>query len=80
MSKECARSFDDLKDAADYLKSELRRGDLVLSGGWQGRHTERVMLAQSGDIACWLERCSKIMPCEMCPELKLVPSPARARD
>ena len=78
MTKDSVHPFDDIKDAAAFLKSELRSGDLILSKGWQGRHIERISLSQLGDIACWMERCSKMMPCEMCPELKLVPFPPRA--
>jgi len=69
--------YRDLREAADFLKSELRSGDLVLTHGWQGRHIERAVLAQLGDLACWKERCQKVLPCERCPELKLVPFPAR---
>jgi UDP-N-acetylmuramoyl-tripeptide--D-alanyl-D-alanine ligase len=75
MSEASVHKFDDLKDAAKFLKSELREGDLVLSKGWQGRHIERATLAHFGDIACWMERCPLILPCDLCPELKLVPFP-----
>jgi UDP-N-acetylmuramoyl-tripeptide--D-alanyl-D-alanine ligase len=78
MAKASVHAYDDIRDAATFLKSELRSGDLVLSKGWQGRHMERISLSQIGDIACWMERCPKIVPCEMCPELKLVPFPPRA--
>ncbi len=77
MAKESVHAFEDIKDAADFLKSELRPGDLVLSKGWQSRHLERITLSQLGDIACWMERCRKLMPCEMCSELKLIPFPPR---
>lgn len=70
MAEAAVRSYEDLREAAGFLKSELRQGDLVLSSGWQGRHVERVVLSQIGDIACWVERCRIIRPCEMCGELK----------
>ena len=75
MTKDSVRTFSDLKEAAKFMKSELRSGDLVLSKGWQGRHIERTSLAQIGDVACWMERCPLILPCDLCPELKLVPFP-----
>jgi UDP-N-acetylmuramoyl-tripeptide--D-alanyl-D-alanine ligase len=78
MTKASVHAYDDIKDAAAFLKSELRFGDLVLSKGWQGRHIERICLSQLGNIACWKERCPKMVPCEMCPELKLVPFPQRS--
>lgn len=77
MLKASVHTYEELVEASEFLKSELRSGDLVLSSGWQGRHIERVSLAQFGDIACWMERCPKVIPCEMCPELKLVPFPQR---
>ncbi|HEX5229084.1 MAG TPA: Mur ligase family protein [Bryobacteraceae bacterium] len=75
MAEASALAYRDLREAADFLRSELRPGDLVLSSGWQGRHIERVSLSQVGEISCWVQRCPKIAPCEMCPELKLVPFP-----
>ena len=72
MRADSAFAFKTLPEAAAFLKSELRAGDLVLVQGWMGRHVERVILAQLGSISCWLERCSKMMLCEDCPELKLV--------
>ena len=77
MLKASVHTYEELVEASEFLKSELRSGDLVLSSGWQGRHIERVSLAQFGDIACWMERCPKVIPCEMCPDLKLVPFPQR---
>jgi UDP-N-acetylmuramoyl-tripeptide--D-alanyl-D-alanine ligase len=77
MTEASARSYRDLKEATAFLKSELRPGDLVLTHGWQGRHIERLILSQLGDIGCWIDRCPKVLACEMCPELKLVPFPAR---
>ena len=77
MTEASVRSYRDLQEAAAFLKSELRPGDLVLTHGWQGRHIERLILSQLGDIGCWIPRCPKVVPCEMCTELKLVPFPAR---
>jgi len=70
-----ARAFRYLPEAFEFLKAELRAGDLVLTAGWDGRHIERVILAQLGEISCWIERCQKKLPCEHCPELKLVSGP-----
>ncbi len=77
MAEASVHCYRDLREAADFLKSELRPGDLVLTHGWQGRHIERAVLAQLGELACWKERCQKVLPCDRCPELKLVPFPAR---
>jgi len=67
-----AVAFKTLPEGAEFIKAELRAGDLVLVHGWSGRHIERVILAQLGSISCWLEQCNKIMRCEDCSELKLV--------
>jgi UDP-N-acetylmuramoyl-tripeptide--D-alanyl-D-alanine ligase len=75
MGEETVSAYEDFRAAADFLKSELRAGDLVLSSGWAGRHLERVFLSQVGNIGCWIERCSIVRPCEMCSKLKLVPFP-----
>jgi UDP-N-acetylmuramoyl-tripeptide--D-alanyl-D-alanine ligase len=75
MHRDAARAFKTLPEAANFLKSELRAGDLVLLQGWIARHLERVILAQLGTISCWKERCMKRIQCEACPELKLVPFP-----
>jgi len=79
MAPGSARAFKRLPAAFEFLKAELRAGDVILTEGWQGRHIERVILAQFGEIACWLERCPKIGPCDHCPELKLVAFPAVSR-
>jgi UDP-N-acetylmuramoyl-tripeptide--D-alanyl-D-alanine ligase len=67
-----AFAFEDLREAASFLRSELRGGDLVLLHGYMGHHIERLILAQQGSIRCWLERCHKEMLCERCPELGFV--------
>ena len=73
MAPGSARAFKYLPEAFEFLKAELRDGDVVLTAGWDGRHIERVILAQLGEISCWIERCPKRLPCEHCPELKLAP-------
>ena len=75
MHRGSALAFKTLPDAANFLKSELRAGDLVLLHGWVERHLERAILAQLGSLSCWLERCPKFMQCERCPELKLIRLP-----
>ncbi len=79
MAPGSARAFKRLPAAFEFLKAELRAGDVVLTEGWQSRHIERVILAQVGQIACWMERCPKLIPCDYCPELKLVAFPAISR-
>jgi UDP-N-acetylmuramoyl-tripeptide--D-alanyl-D-alanine ligase len=73
LDTESARSFQNLREAAAFLQQELRPGDLVLVHGWTAHQIERVILAQLGTISCWIERCTKFIDCDQCPELKLIP-------
>jgi SAM-dependent methyltransferase len=68
-----AVAFKTLQQAAAFLRTELRDGDLAFIKGWSGRHMERLSIAQSGNIACWLSKCSKRIACSSCPDLKFTP-------
>lgn len=69
MKPGCALSFADLFEAANYLKLELRGGDLVLLKGRTTDHLSRLFLAQFGAISCWKTQCSKRIMCDYCAEL-----------
>lgn len=56
-------------EAAEYLKRELRSGDLVLFKGRTTDHLARVFFAQFASVACWKPRCPKTMLCDECWEL-----------
>ena len=60
----------DLYEAAKYLKSELREGDLVLLRGRGTEHLSRIFFAQFGEIGCWETHCSKTIVCDHCNELR----------
>jgi UDP-N-acetylmuramoyl-tripeptide--D-alanyl-D-alanine ligase len=62
-------AFASLRDAAEFLRRELRQGDLVLLKGRATDHTGRLFFAQLGDVACWKEYCKKTMLCDTCWEL-----------
>jgi UDP-N-acetylmuramoyl-tripeptide--D-alanyl-D-alanine ligase len=55
--------------AAMFLRSFLRAGDLVLLRGQPGDHLARVYFAQTGDVRCWIDRCMKRITCDRCSEL-----------
>lgn len=76
MAPGSAHAFKRLPAAFEFLKAELRAGDVVLTKAWEGRHIERIILAQFGEISCWIERCPLKLACDYCPELKLVAFPA----
>jgi UDP-N-acetylmuramoyl-tripeptide--D-alanyl-D-alanine ligase len=67
---EFARNFVDLYRAADYLKSELRGGDLVLLRGRATDHLSRIFFAQFGTIGCWKTKCKKRILCDHCEKLE----------
>jgi UDP-N-acetylmuramoyl-tripeptide--D-alanyl-D-alanine ligase len=70
MKPECVLGFTDLYRAAEYLKSELRSGDLVLLKGRTTDHLSRVFFAQFGSIGCWKNKCSETINCDFCEELR----------
>jgi UDP-N-acetylmuramyl pentapeptide synthase len=75
MAPENAHAFVSVRDAAEFLRSVLRSGDLVLV---KGRYLGRVAFAQFGEIACWVEGCAKNVECDNCSELQLQKWPQNA--
>ncbi len=80
MPAERVRAFEDLQKAAEYLRTELRRGDLVLLKGRTTDHLSRVFFAQFGAIGCWKARCGKTIVCDFCDELGAPVSAASSGD
>lgn len=71
------RVFGHVYDAAKYINSIARTGDLILlKGTTRQDHLQRIILARSGAIACWRDDCGRVGFCEACPE-KSHPSGAR---
>jgi UDP-N-acetylmuramoyl-tripeptide--D-alanyl-D-alanine ligase len=70
MKPECARSFAGPREAALYLKAELRKGDLALLKGRSSDHLSRVFFAQFGEIGCWKEKCTRRYLCDLCEDLQ----------
>lgn len=64
------RQYEMARDAAEYLKSELRAGDLVLLKGRSCDHLERILHAQLGAIGCWKVKCRIRTLCDACKELR----------
>jgi UDP-N-acetylmuramoyl-tripeptide--D-alanyl-D-alanine ligase len=62
-------AFDTLQGAADFLKDELRAGDLMLLKGRVSDHVARLFFHQFGTVECWKKTCSKTMLCDECWEL-----------
>ena len=70
-----AIAFNSLPDAADWLRSQIRQGDLVLIRARGQFHMERLYFAQLGTLNCWMDRCSYVLGCDTCPHLGLVMDP-----
>ena len=72
MDPDRARAFYDLESATEYLRSELREGDLVLLRGLLHDHMSRAYLGMLGEVNCWVATCPKKIACDVCPELKAI--------
>jgi len=64
------QGFSSIRDAATYLQTELRRGDLVLlKGSHKADHLVRLILNRSHPIQCWKDKCDVVDFCDKCPKL-----------
>jgi aminoacyl-tRNA hydrolase len=62
------RTFSHVHDAAEYINSITRDGDLVLlKGSNKQDHLLRIILARSEPIACWRDDCARDSFCNECP-------------
>jgi UDP-N-acetylmuramoyl-tripeptide--D-alanyl-D-alanine ligase len=73
MLPENVHSFSSIRAAAEFLRRELRSGDLMLLKGRTTDHAARIFLAQLGPVGCWKEYCAKRMLCDICWELEITP-------
>lgn len=74
MKPDSVRAFPELKETADFLKSELRAGDLVLLRGKTEEHLTRLYYSQIGPVSCWKPVCGRLYLCDDCTQL----SPAKS--
>lgn len=73
----CFYRFEELSEAADFLRTFLQAGDLALLRGRTTDHMGRLYYAQTGQVSCWIKYCPKREICERCPKLYLAPMLAR---
>jgi len=76
MRPDQVHSFATLREAAGFVKQELRSGDLALLRGRGTDHVPRLFFAQLGTVTCWREDCRKRMLCDVCWELGFQPDAA----
>lgn len=73
-----AHHFMRFEDAAEFLRHELRAGDLALLRGRTCDHLSRLYFALLGDVGCHLSRCDIRRPCDQCARLGFTPAARRA--
>jgi len=65
---ESLRAFRHVHDAAEYLKSTVLAGDLVLLKGTNKQdHLLRIIMARNDAIRCWRDDCALNSFCDVCP-------------
>ena len=68
--EDALRAFSHVRDAAEYINSITREGDLVLLKGANRKdHLQRIILARNGNVACWRDDCNRVSFCNECPDL-----------
>lgn len=71
---EALHAFGRVRDAAAFINSLTREGDLVfLKGNVRQDHFLRIFLDRTDDIACWRDDCQRNVFCDSCPD-RLKPS------
>ena len=74
LTSSTALNFAQPKDASDFLKGELRDGDLVLLKSRANDHLSRLLFAQVGEVLCWRPTCPERLLCDICWRLGCRPS------
>ena len=74
---ENVHAFPSLWPAAEFLREELKSGDLMLLKGRTTDHAARIFFAQLGPVGCWKAYCPKTMLCDICWELEITPEQMR---
>ena len=69
MGTENVHAFKFPEQAVEFLRAELKQGDLMMLKGRTTDHIARIFFALLGNIKCWKRKCSKTVLCDHCPEL-----------
>ena len=65
-----ALAFANHQEAAPFLASSLKGGDIVLFKADRNRQLTRLFYSLLGEVRCAVPTCSKTMVCDECPEFK----------
>jgi aminoacyl-tRNA hydrolase len=72
-------AFGTARAAHDFLRTQLRSGDLVLLKASAKGHLQRLVLAHSQEVSCWKTACRRGTQCSVCPELRRSNGPTTER-
>lgn len=75
LDEDRAHAFFSIDAALDFLRTELRAGDLVLLKGQASHHLSRLYLGLLADIECKTLTCSRQVLCDQCEYLGLTWQP-----
>ncbi len=64
------QSFPDIWAVADFMKANVRAGDVVLLRSGYSDAAARIYYAQLGSVGCRIPACSKNFPCDHCKQLQ----------
>lgn len=68
-AKDSLRVFGHVRDAAEFINGNTTEGDLVLLKGTNKQnHLIRIIMARTGNIACWRDDCARDWFCNECPD------------
>jgi UDP-N-acetylmuramoyl-tripeptide--D-alanyl-D-alanine ligase len=79
LPRERVWGFGAVREVAEFLRSELRQGDLVLLKGRTSDHLTRIVFHQTGHVACWIKECTIREVCDQCKKLGYVPAQSVAQ-
>lgn len=71
LAPEQVHSFATIPPATQFLKQNLRRGDLALLKGQTSHHLSRIYLGLLGSVSCTALSCSRQLLCDRCDQLGL---------
>ena len=69
VAEQNAYAFKTMPEVIEFLRSEIRGGDLVVMKGRFASHLVRILFALVADVKCWIDTCDKRFVCDECPEL-----------
>lgn len=69
-NQDALHAFSHVRDAAQFINSITRSGDLVLLKGTNRQnHMQRIILARSDQVNCWRDDCRKVFFCNQCSDI-----------